>query len=410
MPRAILFDLDMTLVDSSAVADLRRMQLWPMVRQNMNLIRPFPTLKGGAPHELPTQLKQAGEIVGIVTSSPEWYAQQILAGFQIPYDVLITHGDTENHKPGPEPLQEAFRRLGFPPTSQSCYVGDDVIDVEAAYHAGISSIAVKWGPGSIFALASAAPDIFIAKPSTLLQTDRLSGRAYIGEALTSGWPFHAHWGSVLHCDEDPTVYALGRYFTTSDPRHAAGMLTAAVLSLKNDDSKAKVLGECVGRAIDGLDWTPDYIVPVPMKPSQERNRFKKLLEEAEAHFEEDIEVVLDGLRCVKEIEGYKQMKAFERAEAIEGAFASNYKWKGKILLLDDVYTTGGTTNECVRMLLAAGATEVRVMALAKDQLAFVHKNCPVCGRTMRVRANSQTNVKFWGCSGYPDHCQNTENF
>lgn len=286
-----------------------------------------------------------------------------------------------------------------------------MIDVEAAYHAGLASVAVKWGPTSIFELGSAAPDIFISKPSTLLRTDRLGGRAYIGEALTSSWAFYDHWGSVLHCDDDPTVYALGRYFTASDPRHAASALSAAVLSLKNDDTKAPVLGEAVGRAIDGLDWVPDYVIPVPMKPSQDRNRFERVLNTASEFFDSDIEVALDGLRCVKEVENYKQMNPLERAEAIAGAFASDYKWNGsKLLLVDDVYTTGGTTNECVRALKANGAGEIRVMALAKDQRTFAHKNCSVCGRSMRVRTNSSNNVKFWGCSGYPDHCQNTESF
>lgn len=42
MPRVFLFDLDMTLVDSSALAQMRRFQIWEEVRRNMNLIRPFP--------------------------------------------------------------------------------------------------------------------------------------------------------------------------------------------------------------------------------------------------------------------------------------------------------------------------------------------------------------------------------
>ena len=251
----------------------------------------------------------------------------------------------------------------------------------------------------------------MSKATTLLRRDRLGGRGYIGEALTSGWPFHSHWGSILNCDDDPTVYALGRYFTASDPRHATSALSAAVLSLKNNDTHAKVLGEAVGKAIANLDWTPDYVVPVPMKPSQERNRFELLLNEAANHFDEDIELELKGLRVVKEIEGYKQMAPLERAEAIKGAFQSNFKWNGnKVLLIDDVYTTGETSGECVRTLAASGAGEVRIMTLAKDQRVFARKICPACGRSMKVRTNSTTNVKFWGCSGYPDHCHNTENF
>lgn len=411
MPSVFLFDLDMTLIDSSALAHLRRSQMWDAVRQNMHLNRAFPAQGSAAPHELPGLLRADGQPVGVVTSSPEWYAKAVLEQFRIPYDVLISYGDTESHKPDPEPIQEALKRLGIAATRDSLYIGDDVGDVEAAYHAGITSVAVRWGPTSIFELSSSAPDIFMSRASTLLRRERISGRCYIGEALTSGWPFHSHWGSILHCDEEPSVYALGRYFTASDPRHATGALSAAVLSLKNDDSQAKILGECVGRAIELLNWTPDYIVPVPMKPSQQHNRFKELLKSAAEHFNDDIEVKLNGLKTVKEVEGYKQMNALERAEAIKGAFDTDYTWgRAKILLIDDVYTTGETTRECVRILKANGAGEVHVMAIAKDQRVFARKTCPGCGRSMKIRENHTTHVKFWGCSGYPNHCQNTEDF
>jgi HAD superfamily hydrolase (TIGR01549 family) len=411
MPGTFLFDLDMTLVDSSALAQMRRFQMWDNVRKNMNLIRAFPAQGSAAPHELPGLLKADGQTVGIATTSPEWYATAVLKAFHIPYDVLVSYGDTENHKPDPEPIQEALQRLGIAATPESLYIGDDVGDIEAAYHAGVTSVAVRWGPASIFELSSSAPDIFMSKASTLLRRERLGGRGYIGEALTSGWPFHSHWGSILHCDDDPTVYALGRYFTASDPRHANSALSAAVLSLKNNDTHAKILGEAFGKAIANLDWAPDYVVPVPMKPSQQRNRFEHLLNEAVNYFDEDIELELKGLRCVKEIEGYKQMNALERAGAIKGAFQSNFKWNGnKLLLVDDVYTTGETTAECVRTLTASGGGEVRIMTLAKDQRVFSRKVCPACGRSMKIRTNSTTNVKFWGCSGYPDHCQNTEDF
>ena len=411
MPGVFLFDLDMTLVDSSALAQLRRHQMWPAVQSNMHLIRPFPPQGSVSPHELPAKLREDGHIVGVVTSSPELYATAVLRQFRIPYDVLVSYGDTTNHKPNPDPLQEALRRLGVQASAQIFYIGDDVGDVEASYHAGLMSVAVQWGPASIFELASAAPDIFIGKPTTLLRRDRLAGRGYIGEAFTSGSPFHAHWGSVLHCDEGPAVYALGRYFTASDPRHATSALSAAVLALKNNDGPGEVFGECVGRAIDSLDWTPDYIVPVPMKPSQQRNRFEKLLEFARDHIDEDTEITLDGLNCVKEIEGYKQMNPLERAEAIKGAFKTRYTWRGaKILLLDDVYTTGGTSGECVRVLRADGAGDVRIMALAKDQRTFSRKTCPACGSSMKIWVNHTTGAKFWGCSGYPEQCQNTEDF
>jgi ssDNA-binding Zn-finger/Zn-ribbon topoisomerase 1 len=48
------------------------------------------------------------------------------------------------------------------------------------------------------------------------------------------------------------------------------------------------------------------------------------------------------------------------------------------------------------------------MALAKDQRTFSRKTCSACGRSMKIRTNSTTGVRFWGCSGFPNSCQNTE--
>ena len=41
-------------------------------------------------------------------------------------------------------------------------------------------------------------------------------------------------------------------------------------------------------------------------------------------------------------------------------------WNKKVLLVDDIYTTGSTVNECARMLKIKGAKEVAVFTIAKD--------------------------------------------
>ena len=40
----------------------------------------------------------------------------------------------------------------------------------------------------------------------------------------------------------------------------------------------------------------------------------------------------------------------------------------KVIIFDDIYTTGSTINECKKVLLEAGAKKVGILALAKDYI------------------------------------------
>jgi len=403
---AFLFDLDMTLVDSSALEAWRQQGLWSHVRANIGLVKAF-TRSPVRAHELPGKLKELGHGVAIVTSSPGWYAKHILEAFSITYDVLVGYEDTEHHKPDPEPLQAALDALGAS-ASDAYHVGDAAIDVEASYHAGVTSIGAGWGMRTFEAICSTAPDILFLKPSSLLKLE-LDRRGYFAELLAAGVQPKAHAGATLPCGGSPIRYALGRYFVREDPRHAVSSLSNRLLEFKNSDGPADAFARALGSFLERLDWTPDYVVPVPPKPSQNRHRFEVLLGRAEDFITEEAVVYLDGLSCLKEIEGYKSMGAFERAAAVRGAFASKYTWnKGLVLLLDDVLTTGETVSECARVLLADDAAEVRVVALGKDQQVFMRKFCAACERPMRVRIEKATGEKFWGCSGFPDYCRHTE--
>ena len=59
----------------------------------------------------------------------------------------------------------------------------------------------------------------------------------------------------------------------------------------------------------------------------------------------------------------------QRRENIKNAYEvkNQEKIRGKkIILFDDVYTTGATINECKRVLNEAGAGEILILTLAKD--------------------------------------------
>ncbi|MDE8735057.1 ComF family protein [Eubacteriales bacterium DFI.9.88] len=65
----------------------------------------------------------------------------------------------------------------------------------------------------------------------------------------------------------------------------------------------------------------------------------------------------------------KGLGAFERQQNLEGAFAAapgnHYKLEDRrILLVDDIYTTGSTMDACSRVLREAGAKEIHVLSFA----------------------------------------------
>lgn len=83
---------------------------------------------------------------GIVTNKAERFALPVIAGMALDLRAaVIVCGDTTPHaKPHPEPLLEAARRMGV--SAPDCvYVGDDLRDVQAGKAAGMATLAAAWG-------------------------------------------------------------------------------------------------------------------------------------------------------------------------------------------------------------------------------------------------------------------------
>ena len=63
------------------------------------------------------------------------------------------------------------------------------------------------------------------------------------------------------------------------------------------------------------------------------------------------------------------LNAAQRTDNVRGAFAladQRLIRQKKVLLVDDVYTTGSTVKECSRVLMREGASGVAVLTVARD--------------------------------------------
>jgi pyrophosphatase PpaX len=100
--------------------------------------------------------------LAVVTSKATPIANQSLAfvGLDRHFPIVVGFDDTTRHKPHPEPVQHALRRLGFMP-DQAVFVGDSPHDIHAGNAAGVTTVAALWGPFDRETLAEADPDHFI---------------------------------------------------------------------------------------------------------------------------------------------------------------------------------------------------------------------------------------------------------
>jgi len=85
------------------------------------------------------------------------------AGIADCFDVVVGSDATERHKPDPEPILHALSLLGATP-AQAAYVGDSPFDASAAKAAGVFAVAVGWG--GIHRVEDA--DVFVETPEELL--------------------------------------------------------------------------------------------------------------------------------------------------------------------------------------------------------------------------------------------------
>ncbi len=212
--RAVLFDLDMTLVASKDIyvlgtRDLLRDELgvdYPLEEAYRQLGTPSPVILAryypaemvaeavqrltrryppyyatslhvfpGVMEMLPV-LRRAGLKIGVVTSqaAPELEGMRPYLPFVEWIDTWVTCDSAGAHKPDPAPVNLALRRLNVLP-AEAVMVGDALVDLLAGQAAGVRTGAALWGAYDRPGMLALKPDFCFEQPDELAGLADLAG-------------------------------------------------------------------------------------------------------------------------------------------------------------------------------------------------------------------------------------------
>jgi HAD superfamily hydrolase (TIGR01549 family) len=151
--KAIIFDLDQTLIDSYSGKLYRTNGQWKKVYGMLGSFKPYPGVD-----KLITKINDSPHKISIVTSNPHEYCSKIINLWGWKIDEIVTREDVDNLKPNPEPFILAQKKLEIDPES-IISIGDQAKDIIASRRAGIKAIAALWGAKDIELLLSTNPHI-----------------------------------------------------------------------------------------------------------------------------------------------------------------------------------------------------------------------------------------------------------
>ena len=190
--------------------------------------------------------------------------------------------------------------------------------------------------------------------------ERYSGPA----CLICGLPMVSEYATYCEsCLKSPPSFSKIIYYGIYD-----GALRKAVHLLKF--KRLKRLARPIAALLSELPIPDaDGIVPVPLHSKKLRAREFNQTALIGRHVsrQSGIPLLLDVLKKDKATLPQTDVTGKERLKNVKNAFIADKAVDGlRLVLVDDVITTGATANECARVLTKAGAACVTVVALARS--------------------------------------------
>lgn len=116
----------------------------------------------------------------------------------------------------------------------------------------------------------------------------------------------------------------------------------------------------------------DYIIGVPIAKAKMRERGYNQADILAQYLGEKLQIkwIKDGMRRKKHTKPLKSLNAHQRKKVLEDVFVIDRDWcvcGKKILIVDDIYTTGSTIDEMSKVLKKYGAKSVYFVCLSIGQ-------------------------------------------
>lgn len=156
-----------------------------------------------------------------------------------------------------------------------------------------------------------------------------------------------------------------------------GLIREQIIKYKFNDEAYKykaisnfILKNLISQNLKVLD-NYNVIIPVPVSAKRYKERGYNQVELIAKEIAKvlDRKIITDCLYKTKNIIAQSKLNKEEREENIKDAYEIKHKEKltnQKVLLIDDIYTTGSTANECSRVLKQAIPNKIGVLTIAKD--------------------------------------------
>lgn len=154
-----------------------------------------------------------------------------------------------------------------------------------------------------------------------------------------------------------------------------GIIREKIIKYKFKDSAYlyKTFAEIIikNKKMCGFIKNYDIIIPVPIHKKRYKERGYNQSELLASEIAKTLNISIEKRVLIKNVNNTPQSKLskIERKNNANGVYkiinAQKIKNK-KIIIIDDIYTTGSTANECSKLLKQAGASEIAVFTIAKD--------------------------------------------